>query len=455
MHKVRAASYLRRTISEPYPRRRPSAVPIAGSGQFARDAAIQLMDSSAAAALPPGFEAPVLTWESDLAGLGMLLCTRLNITLVFVPLGILSAYFNWDDFATFWLNFVGLIPLAALIGNATEELALHTGDLLGGLLNATFGNAVEMIITVQALRAGLLDIVQGSLLGSILSNLLLVLGMSFFCGGLFHHVQKFNAQGATCSTSLLLLASLAFITPTVTSADGSATSAEDVLTISRLTALLIAVTYCLFLLFQLGTHFSLFKDQPIYEGDAAMLGGAPAVDSGELQEDWPTISAATAAGLLFAVTLTVSLSSECLVGSIEGLSTNSGIPPNFIGVILLPIVGNAAEHATAVTVAVKNKPDLTMGVAIGSSTQIAMFMVPFAVLVGWAMGVPMTLAFSKVSATVLTFSILIVIGVVQDGESNWLEGVMLMVAYFIIAIVFWFDGPSSSQAMMTTTPVPK
>lgn len=159
-----------------------------------------------------------------------ILC-RLNVLCIFVPLGIISAMSGWSDIYTFWFNFFALIPLAGLLGNCTEELALHTGDLIGGLLNATFGNAVEMILTVQSLRAGLLTVVQGALLGSILSNLLLVLGMSFFAGGLFHKVQRFNRQGAACSTSLLMLACLAFIVPTVTQNSEAQASASAVLTV--------------------------------------------------------------------------------------------------------------------------------------------------------------------------------------------------------------------------------
>jgi len=333
----------------------------------------------------------------------------------------LSGIYGWGDLSTFWLNFFALVPLAALLGSATEELAVHTGDLISGLLNATFGNAVEMIITVQALRTGLLTVVQGTLLGSILSNLLLVLGMSFFAGGMYFHVQKFNAQGATCSTSLLLLASMGIITPTVASVN-AVPGSDDIIWISRYTALLIGSTYVLFLFFQLYTHLSLFKD--VDEGDECLE---------------PTISVSSALLFLFLITFLVSLQSEFLVGSIEGVVEKWGLPESFIGVILLPIVGNAAEHMTAVSVAMKGKPDLTMGVAVGSSTQIAMFMVPFAVLVGWAMGQPMTLAFNQVSAVVLFLSILIVIGVVQDGESNWLEGAMLIAAYLIVAVVFWFD----------------
>eukprot|EP00923_Selenidium_pygospionis_P060595 GHVN01106578.1.p1 GENE.GHVN01106578.1~~GHVN01106578.1.p1 ORF type:complete len:177 (-),score=24.15 GHVN01106578.1:86-616(-) len=166
--------------------------------------------------------------------------------------------------------------------------------------------------------------------------------------------------------------------------------------------------------------------------------------SGEDME-WPSMSLYPALAFTFFITLFISYQSDFLISAIDGLVYDWGIPEGFIGVILLPIVGNAPEHLTAVTVAIKDKVDLTMGVAVGSSTQIAMFMVPFAVLVGWGMDKPMTLAFNHVSATVLFLAILIVIGVVQDGESNWLEGVMLMVAYLIVAVVFWFDKSMSSD----------
>eukprot|EP01068_Selenidium_serpulae_P014608 Selendium_serpulae@DN6119_c0_g1_i2.p1 len=334
-----------------------------------------------------------------------LLFTQLNLLLITSPLGVVAYFYEWGDMPVFWLNFVSLIPLAALLGNATEELGLHLGDLIGGLLNATFGNAVEMIMTVQSLQRGLLTVVQGSLLGSILSNLLLVLGMSFFCGGLVHKNQKFNKEGATYSTSLLLLASMGIITPTVAAHHGNAprvSVSNDILMISRCTALLIAGTYCLFLVFQLYTHLDLFK------------GVAPSEDD-MVPEDIPSMSLVFAWSLTAVITVIISLNSGFLVGSIEGVVRSRGIPEGFIGV------------------------------AVGSSTQIAMFMVPFAVLVGWTMDKPMTLAFNGVSVAVLLLAILIVIGVVQDGVSNWFEGAMLMAAYLIVAIVFWFDHTMSSD----------
>eukprot|EP00914_Ancora_sagittata_P012094 GHVO01023356.1.p1 GENE.GHVO01023356.1~~GHVO01023356.1.p1 ORF type:complete len:444 (-),score=51.85 GHVO01023356.1:74-1405(-) len=429
MNKVRATSFLRRTISEPFSRRRASISPHGGAPGGDLQHPLVHSGSSMGGKLA---EEASFTWGSDMKGLGDLLFTKLNALLIFVPIGFIAGMRGWDDLLIFGLNFIAMVPLASLLGTATEELALHTGDLIGGLLNATFGNAVEMVITVQSLRRGLVKVVQGTLLGSILSNLLLVLGMSFLAGGLYFHVQKFNAQGAACSTSLLLLASLGIVCPTVTAHASPYVDPADILAISRYVALLIAATYCLFLFFQLHTHLSLFKDNQTEDNRFDL-------DDAEDVEEWPSLSASTSIFFLLSITLIIACQSEYLVGSIEGVVQNFHISEGFIGVILLPIVGNAAEHATAVTVAMKNKPDLTMGVAVGSSTQIAMFMVPFAVLVGWYMDVPMTLAFPQLSAAVLMLTILIVIGVVQDGESNWLEGVMLMVAYCIIAVVYWFE----------------
>lgn len=443
MTKVRAQSYVRRTISQPAAQRRLSALRLGGSGTSVassspqaggvaapkRELHLQLLvsDSSFSAIEEEegrGFghleDEPTFSLWDDCMGVTRLFLSTINVLLMFVPLGLLSEWLGWNRMLVFWFNFIALIPLAALLGAATEELALHTGEILGGLLNATLGNAVEMILSVQALKQGLVTVVQETLLGSILSNLLLVLGMSFFLGGLTHHVQRFNAKGATCNTSLLLLSSIGVAVPTVGGVTAGNPESSSILMISRITAILIAGTYVLFLLFQLYTHISLFHDDD-EEGD-----------------EWPTMSWIASVVVLAVVTVLVSVHSEYLVGSIENVVKNYGLPRDFIGVILLPIVGNAAEHVTAVTVAVKDKVDLTMGVAVGSSAQIALFVVPFTVLMGWALDVPMTLAFPPLSAIVLVLAILVVLGVVQDGESNWLEGVMLMTAYLIIAVTYWF-----------------
>ncbi|CRG93615.1 cation/H+ antiporter, putative [Plasmodium gallinaceum] len=436
MGRVRATSYVRRTISQPLNKNVPPTKKFKNSNVLNdtnlirnRNLHLQLLCNN----VPPDvydedisknydFEeigSFYMPRKSDMIGLYNMLNTKLNIFLIFVPIGILSSFLGCKDIYIFFYNFMALIPLSALMGNITEDLALHTGEIIGGLLNATFGNLMEMIFSIQALNAGLINVVQGTLLGSILSNLLLVLGMSFFAGGLYHHVQKFNEKGATCSTSLLLLSSLAITMPTVSSITTNNNS-EIILKVSRITAVLIFLTYCLFLLFQLYTHITLFQDK-------------------EMTEEIPQLSVVSGSLFLILVTLLVSIHSEYLVNTIESVIKYYNISENFIGVILLPIVGNATEHLTAVTVAIKNKVDLTMGVAVGSSAQIALFVVPVTVLFGWILNKPMTLAFSPLSTVILVISVIVTMAIVQDGESNWLEGVLLISAYLIVSVVFWFD----------------
>mmetsp|Transcript_30036 Transcript_30036/g.70742 ORF Transcript_30036/g.70742 Transcript_30036/m.70742 type:complete len:407 (+) Transcript_30036:150-1370(+) len=354
----------------------------------------------------------------ECAGISEILCTWMNLLLVFVPLGIYSHFYHWSAAARFTCNFVAIVPLAAILGGSTEALAAHTGQMIGGLLNATFGNAVEMIVTVNAIKAGLVNVVQGSLLGSILSNMLLVLGMSFFAAGVVEKESRFSAKGASANMTCLTLGSIALALPTIYNCMEN-TSTEDVLSISRISSAVIAFVYVLFLIFQLFTHAHLF-----------------AAEGGEDEE--VSISALSAVLLLIFATLAVAICSEYLVDSIEGVTEEFGLPGAFIGVILLPIVGNAAEHATAVTVAFKGKMDLALGVAVGSSTQIALLVVPFSVIVGWAFDVPMSLDFRIFDTTVMILSVFITHTALQDGCSNWLEGSILIAIYVLIAIICWY-----------------
>uniref|UniRef100_A0A0G4HGR6 Sodium/calcium exchanger membrane region domain-containing protein n=1 Tax=Chromera velia CCMP2878 TaxID=1169474 RepID=A0A0G4HGR6_9ALVE len=385
--------------------------------------------------------------SEDLTGVKDMLFTKLNILLIFVPLGALSSFLHWGELATFSLNFIALIPLAALLGEATEELALHTGETIGGLLNATFGNAVEMILVVQSLRLNLVTVVQGTLLGSILSNLLLVLGTSLWLGGCYFKVQKFNVEGARSNAGLLLLACLTIALPTVYKEAGRDEAEDGVaLQISHIVAIIAIVVYVLFIYFQLFTHVDLFTGPSEEDQEASKEkeregvaprgsnGVTPSVDStlqkvpeegeeeaeddDEEDAEVPNMSWKAAATVLFAVTCLTAYQSELLVGTIEEVTERWKIPEAFIGVILLPIVGNACEHLTAVSVAMKNKLDLTLGVAVGSSTQIALFVTPFAVLVGWAMGVEMTLDFRLMETCIMILSSLIVISqLVSQGIS--------------------------------------
>jgi len=354
-----------------------------------------------------------------------------------------------NDTAVFIINFLAIVPLAKLLGDATEELAAHTSQSVGGLLNATFGNAVEIIISIFALKAGLIRVVQSSLIGSILSNLLLVLGMCFLAGGIYNTTLTFNKTGAQTSTGILFIAVLGIMMPAALKAqiqEDYAQFQQDELTVnltanqtdefaeawnsklpvetrllilSRGTALVMLTIYGLFLFFQLKTHKKFYED------------------TGEEEEEEKNMTWQIAIGFLAVITIIVAVCSEYLVDSIHGITEAWGISETFAGMILLPIVGNAAEHLTAVTVSIKNKMDLAIGVAVGSSQQIAMMVTPLMVILGWIMGQEMTLYFQIFETAVLFMSVILVFALLNDGESNWLEGSMLMGVYLILGIAFY------------------
>jgi Ca2+:H+ antiporter len=386
------------------------------------------------------------------------------------------------------VSFIAIIPLAQLLGFATEELSMRVGQTLAGLLNATLGNAVELIVAIIALLKCELRVVQSSLIGSILSNLLLVLGMCFFAGGTRFSEQGFSLGAASINSSLLILSAVAVLLPALlffaaTSASTNAPSVEgtraDILKISHGAALLLLGVYVCYLVFQLRSHAYVYADtdnpevvpslkygerrhssspslcsstniteestkpilrraEPVLERDTE---AAPTVTADEEEGETPSISVLATVLLLIAVTVLVALTSEFLVDSIEGTSTKAHINKEFIGLILLPIVGNAAEHATAVTVSVKDKLTLSIGVAVGSSIQIALFVIPFIVTLGWAVGRPLTMYFDPFESAALFLAVVTVNYVIADGKSNWLEGMILMVLYVLIGTcVFFYSG---------------
>ncbi|KAG9233761.1 Sodium/calcium exchanger protein-domain-containing protein [Amylocarpus encephaloides] len=354
-----------------------------------------------------------------------------NILLVFVPLGMVAGAMSWNPTTVFILNFFAIVPLAALLSFATEEISLKLGQTMGGLLNATFGNAVELIVSIVALTKGEIRIVQSSMLGSILSNLLLVLGCCFLAGGITNTTegtalgieQDFNMTVASTMSSLLSVAAASLIIPaTLYAALSKSKEATEgnILTLSHGTAIILLVLYVLYIFFQLKTHSHLF------DGEAA--------DNEE--QEVPQMSPWAAGTILIVVTLLVAVCAEFLVDSIESVVETMHISKTFIGLILLPIVGNAAEHVTAIVVALKDKMDLAMGVAIGSSMQIALLVTPALVILGWIIGQPMTLHFETFETVVFFLSVLVVTYVLQDGKSNFLEGAMLLGLYFIIALAF-------------------
>ncbi len=338
--------------------------------------------------------------------------------LVFVPIAIVAAFLSVPALVVFICAALAIIPLAKLIGESTEELTTYTGAAVGGFLNATFGNAPELIIAAFALNAGLIDVVKASITGSILSNLLLGLGLAIFLGGTRHKHQKFNATAAKASGSTLLLAVSALIIPAIFIATDGVVSGPHVEDISIIVALLLIAAYVGNLIFSLWTHQHLYvREIAAYEPHWSK---------------WKSI------GVLLAATLAIAAMSEILVSSITPVVAILGWSQVFIGIVILSVIGNIAEFASAIRVALKDNMDLAFQVAIGSATQIAMFVAPILVLVSIIFPTHMTLIFGVFELVALILAVLIVDTIVEDGESNWFEGMLLLVAYAIIATSFFF-----------------
>jgi len=385
-------------------------------------------------------------------GLVEIFWSPFSLLLVFVPLGAASAMQNWGDGWTFVLNFIALLPLAKLLGDATEELAVAIkNDAIAGMLNATFGNVVEMMITVNTLRATRMPIAQRTnvvkctLLGSILSNLLLVLGMSFCFGGLTkvkvqaatntvggEKEQKFAMKGVTMSMGLLTFCCMSFALPTLFS-QGYQDDLKDLLDVSRNGSLLLASAYLAFLFFQLVSHKQTLESEEGELKDAEE----------EASEDRPPLSIWLSVLMMVVITVVTDKISDYLCESISGVTESVNV--DFLGTILLPIAGNACEHLGAVRFAMDDKPGLAVGIAVGSSTQVALFVVPFAVIVGWLLNVPMTLDFGPVNTAVIFFSVLLVTVLMSDGRSHWLKGYLLMLAYIFIGVLFWNLPPKMDE----------
>lgn len=364
----------------------------------------------------------------------MLLSSPVNVLLIFVPLGLVWGYAGWSHTWVFVFNFLAIVPLAAILANATEHLADKAGSTIGGLLNATFGNAVELIVSIIALREGQVRIVQASMLGSLLSNLLLVLGFCFVFGGYNRVQQTFNQTAAQTMSSLLAISCASLLIPaafraTIPHGSKDVIIQDKILALSRGTAIILLIVYVLFLVFQLGSHHDLFEQQEQETDEViSQLSNQPK----------HSLSVRSALVFLLVATIMVSVCADFLVGTIDNIVESTGLSKTFIGLIIIPIVGNAAEHVTSVMVAMKNKMDLALSVAIGSSLQIALFVTPFMVLVGWAIDVPMTLNFSTFETATLFISVFLSNYLILDGESNWLEGCMSLAMYLLIGIAFYY-----------------
>lgn len=394
-------------------------------------------------------------WPSRVLHLTWVTLVRdyVNLLLVFVPLGIIAGVLKWDSTAVFTLNFFAIIPLASLLSFATEELAATMGQALGGLMNATFGNAVELIVSIIALTRGQTRVVQASMLGSILSNILLVLGCCFFAGGLRYPEQTFNSTVASTMSSLMTVASASLIIPATlySSVSNHRERTENILVVSHGTAVILLVLYVMYLYFQLRTHSFLFEE--VNEGvtndmenqsDEQTAGGA---------EEERVLGPLAATVALIVVTVLVSVCADYLVDSIDDIVEKTGMTPTFIGLVLIPIVGNAAEHVTAVVVAWKDKMDLAIGVAIGSSLQIALFVTPFLVILGWIIDVPLTLYFQPFETVAFFISGLVVTFLIQDGKSNYLEGGLCLGMYLILALAFYVypDSDANGDALLISS----
>jgi Ca2+:H+ antiporter len=338
--------------------------------------------------------------------------------LVFTPITIAGSILGLSPNILFFLSALAIAPLAKFIGEATEELSASSGPATGGLLTATFGNAAELLIGLFAIREGLIEVVKASLTGSIVGNLLLVLGTAIFTGGTRYKTQRFNRTAALANASTLLLAVIAMTIPaiffqTAPSASRSATTES----LSLLVSLLMITTYLASVWFTIRTHPYLYSDEIQH-----------------YQAKWTVKKSIT---ILFLATLAAAWMSDILVRSIEPVALGLGWTQLFIGVVVVAVVGNAAEHTSAILMAAKDKMDLALQISIGSATQIAMFAAPVLVLTSVLFPHPMSLVFDTFELAAIILSVLIVNLIVGDGESNWFEGLQLLVAYAIIAVAFF------------------
>lgn len=342
----------------------------------------------------------------------------LKYLLIFIPISIIGEFMHLPPTVMFVLAALSIIPLAGLMGEATEEIAFYTGPKVGGFLNATFGNATELIISFFALKAGLFDVVKASIAGSVIGNILLVLGASMLFGGLKHKNQTFNKKVIEVSSSMLLFAVIGLCVPAIFTHTISPsllnTKYEG---LSIIVAIIMFIIYILSLVFSFYTHKDIYLSEPEDDGEAKWT----------LKKSILVLAVAT---------ILIAIESEFLVSGVDSLTVTLGLSEFFVGIIVIPIIGNAAEHSTAVVMAVKNKMDVAVEIAVGSSLQIILFVAPLLIFLS-LLFTPMSIVFNSFELVSLIVSVLIVNRVASDGESNWLEGVQLLSVYFIIATGFF------------------
>ncbi|XP_043723150.1 vacuolar cation/proton exchanger 3-like [Telopea speciosissima] len=361
----------------------------------------------------------------------VVLGTKLSVLFPVIPLAFIASFLNFGTPWVFAFSLIGLTPLAERVSFLTEQIAFYTGPTVGGLLNATCGNATELIIALLALRQNKIEVVKCSLLGSVLSNLLLVLGSSLFCGGLANikEEQKYDRKHADVNSLLLLLGLVCLMLPILfkysTSSTAASPGGNPTLLLSRVSSIIMLLAYSAYLFFQLKTHRHLCEAQEDEDGDEVS------------SEEEAVIGVWNAFAWLVGMTAVIALLSEYVVVTIEDASESWGISVSFISIILLPIVGNAAEHAGAIIFAFKNKLDISLAIALGSATQISILVVPLSVLVAWVMGIKMDLDFNILEISSLALSVIVTAFTLQDGTSHYLKGLVLLLCYIVIGACFF------------------
>ena len=341
--------------------------------------------------------------------------------LIFLPVAVIGKFVGFSEPILFACSALAIIPMAGLMGKSTDVISCYTGQRIGGLLNATFGNATELIIAFVAMKAGLFDVVKASLAGSVIGNILLVLGMSMLAGGIKHKTQRFSRLSLNNTASMLLFAVLGLSIPAIF----THTMPEESLTtqfegLSVIIAILMLIVYGMQFVFSFVTHKALFEE--------TLMGD---------DEEKPLMSLKAAIGLLVVATICIAILSEIFVGTVEPMAESVGLSKTFVGIILVPIIGNAAEHSTAIIMAVKDKMNAAIEIALGSSLQIILFVIPVLVLLSLFF-TPMSIVFTPFELVAVAASVLIADRVAADGESNWLEGLQLVSVYIIIGAAFFF-----------------
>uniref|UniRef100_A0A7C3PEJ8 Ca(2+)/H(+) antiporter n=1 Tax=Oscillatoriales cyanobacterium SpSt-418 TaxID=2282169 RepID=A0A7C3PEJ8_9CYAN len=347
--------------------------------------------------------------------------------LIFIPLAIAAEKLEWAPLTIFILSGIAIVPLAIWLSTATEEVAVSVGPSIGGLLNALFGNATELIIAIVALREGLVDIVKASITGTIISNLLLVMGLAMLLGGLRYKEQSFKPIVARVNGSNMTLAVTAILLPAVVISTSNSIEVSAISHLSDVVAIVLIVVYALTLLFSLKTHSYLYD-----------VGVAELSEEGHEEGEAHKPNLVLWVGVLLVATIGVAFVSEIFVGAVEEATAGLGLTPLFTGVILLPLVGGAAEYVTAVSVAMKDNMDLSVSVAMGSSLLVALLIAPVLVLVGQLIGQPMDLNFNLFEVVAVAIAVLIANLISLDGRSNWLEGVLLLATYIVLGTAFYF-----------------